>query len=201
MKRKSFISKNNTKKQKITYYFLIGLALFSILFGILFIFMINNESVLLIKNNILNYYENISSSFSSFFKSLFNSYLYLIIIWILGISIIGVPIVILMFLFKSFLFGFSISSIFSSLGFKGITIALIDIFPNKITYIILLLLITFYSISFSFKLFKFFFFKKNINFKEAFNKYFRILLFSLIVSLFIAIYEGFIINYLVNFFY
>ena len=201
MKRNIFVSKSNTKKQKLLYLILIGLAVIAFIFGILFIFIISEDNKIFIKENLLNYFSNISSSIDLFFKYLFNNYFYLIIIWILGISIIGVPIILLMFLFKSFLLGFSISSIISSFGTKGFVLSFIEVFPHKIVFLVVLLLIVFYSLSFSFKLFRFLFLKRNINFKECFNKYLKILLFSLIITLFISIYDGFVVNYLVNFFY
>ena len=201
MKKKIFIPKNNTKNQKKLYFILIGLALLSFIFGCLFIFMISEGNVSYIKDNLVNYFNNADSSLSLFFKSLFNNYIYLLVIWILGISIIGIPIVIFMFLFKYFIFGFSLSSILSSFGFNGILLSLINLMPHKLMYLVVLLLVSFYSISFSIKIFKNFFLKRPINFRESMNKYFKILLISLVVTLFISLYEGFISNNLVNFFY
>lgn len=201
MKKKMFISKNKTQNQKKLYIFLIGLAILAFIFGCLFILMISDDSVIMIKNNLVNYFENAVSSVPLFFRSLFSNFIYLIIIWILGISIIGIPIILFMFLFKSFLFGFSLSSIVSSFGFKGILLSFIQLIPHKFTFLCVLLLITFYSISFSLKIFKNFFLKRPINFRDSMNKYIKILFLSLIITLFISLYEGFVANYLVNFFY
>ena len=188
---------NNQKK---IYIFLIGLAVISFLVGILFIFIISNDNTKLINTGITNFYNTDNDLWKEFFASLFNNYLYILIIWILGISIIGIPIILLMYLFKMFLFGFSLSSIIEVFKFKGILISLIDILPNKILFSIILILVTFYSISFSSKLFKALIFKVPINFREFMNKYVKILLYSLIILLFVSIYEGFISNYLLNFF-
>lgn len=196
MKRKINLSKN--KNQKKLYLLLIGLAVISFIVGCLFIFVISKENNSFIKENLTNYFSNIKPSFSLFFKTLFNYFIYVIIIWILGISIIGIPIIIFMYLFKSFLLGFSLSSIMNSFGFKGILISLFDLFPHKISFLIVLLLVTFYSISFSIKLIKHLFFKKPINFRESMNKYFKILIISLSCSLIISIYEVFISLYLIN---
>ena len=194
MKKRLFIGKS----QKRLYLLLIGLAIISILFGIFNIFIISNDNKEFIKENILGYFNNYISSTELFFKTLFNNYIYLIIIWVLGISIIGIPIVLFMYLFKSFIFGFSLSSIIYSYGFKGILISLIDLILNKFVYLIVLLLMTFYSLSFSIKLIKHLFFKKPINFKEAMSKYFKILIISLSLSLFITIYEVFLEHLLIK---
>ena len=200
MKRKSFISKNSTKNQKKLYIILIGLALLALIIGIVFLFMINNDSKLYIKDNLGNSITDSTSNISLFFKTLFNNFLYIIIIWLLGISIIGIPFVIFMYLFKYFLFGFSISSIIYTYGFKGILVSIIELFPHKLLFLIILILITFYSLSFSIKLFKNLFLKRPINFRESMNKYVKILIISLTFTLFITLYEVFATNYLLNFF-
>ncbi len=99
-----------------------------------------------------------------------------------------------------FIYGFSLSSIIYSLGTKGIIVSLIDLFPHKFLFLVVMLLLTFYSLSFGVKLIKYFFFKRPINFPSVMSKYLKILLISLSISVFIAIYEVFISNYLINFF-
>lgn len=199
MKKKISVLNKNSNQTKL-YFILIGLALLSFILGILFIFIIDKNSLSYIKDHLSLYFDNIPLNINTFFKTLFNNFIYIIIIWVLGISLIGLPIVILMFAFKSFIFGFSISSIMYSFGFKGILISFINVIINKFAYIVVLLLITRYSISFSIKLFKHLFLRKPINFRETMNKYLKVLIISLVISLFISIYESFISNYLLNFF-
>lgn len=196
---KKIILKNSNRKQKKLYLILIGLALISFIIGIIFIFFVSKDNKEYIKECLEIYFNNQNTSISLFFKSLYNNFLYIIIIWILGISIIGIPIIIIMYLFKSFIFGFSISSIINSFGYKGIFIGLIDLLPNKLIYFVVLLLITFYSLSFSYKIIKNLFFKKPVNLKEAMNKYFKILIICLSISLIISIYEVFIESLLIKF--
>ena len=190
MKKRNFIS--NNKNQKRLYLILIGLAIVSIIIGIIFIFFISNDNKTYIKESLNNYFNNQNTSINYFFKSLFNNFIYVIVIWVLGISIIGIPIIIFMYLFKSFLLGFSISSIINSYGLKGILISLIDILPGKFLYLIIILLISFYSLSFSLKIIKNLFFKRPVNFRESMNKYSKILVICLISSLLITIYQVFI---------
>ena len=199
MKKNNFVVRS-FKNQRNLYIFLIGLALLAFIFGIIFIFLIDKDSQLYIKESINNYYMNYNSSFNSFFKALFNNYIYLILIFILGISIIGIPFVIIMYLYKCFIFGFSFSSLLYSFGFKGLIISIFSLVINKLLFLVILLLISFYSISFSIKLFKYLFLKKSINFIDSMNKYIRILLISLISSLIISIYEGFISSYILKLF-
>lgn len=200
MKKRNFISNKSTRNQKKLYLILIGLAFVALTIGILFIFIINNDSKLYLKDSLTNNFSNYKSTMPLFFKTLFNNFIYVLLIWLLGISIIGIPFVIFMFLFKYFLFGFSISSIFYSYGIRGILVSLIELFPHKIIYLIIILLISFYSLSFSIKIFKNLFLKKTINFRESMSKYLKILIISLTGTVFITLYEVFGVNYLLNFF-
>lgn len=192
--KKRIISKN----QKKLYLFLIGLAILSIIFGIIFIFFISKSNKIFIKDNMKQYFTNLSPSTNLFFKTLFNNFIYIIIIWLLGISIIGIPIVLFMYVFKSFICGFSISSIIYSFGFNGLLIVLTDILLNKFIYLIGIVLVTFYSLSFSVKLIKHLFLRNPINFMESMNKYFKILIIALSLSLFLTIYEVYILHFLIK---
>ena len=201
MKKMNVFKKDSLKEQKKLYLLLIGLALISLIFGIIFIFFISKDNVSLINKEIEEYFlSNNKDSLGLFLKALFNNFIYILIIWLFGISIFGVFISIIIMMFKFFLFGFSFVSIISTYGFKGLLISLLHMFPHQLLFLIILLLMTFYASSFSLKLFKHLFLKKSINFREAMNKYLRVLLFSLVVSLFISLYDGFIANFLVYLF-
>ena len=200
MKRKVFTSKYLRKQKKI-YYILIGLAIIGIIFGLLFIFLISNENKSLLNTRIKDFFDNDIDIFKNFFKCLFNNLILILIVWILGISIIGIPLILIILFLKSFIFGFSISSLISTFGVNGLLISLFHIVISKSIYLIILILMSFYSISFSIKLLKSFFTKKSVDFKESIRKYIKVLLLSLVVCFIISIYEGFISNYIVNFFY
>ena len=199
MKKRTFVT-NSIRKQKRLYYILIGLALITFITGILFLFIISNDNKLIINQSIKEYFNQENDKIALFFKSLFNNYIYIIAIWTLGISIIGIPLIIILLLFKSFIFGFSISSIVSTFGIKGFLIAIIHTIISNGIYLIIVLLVSFYSISFSIKLFKSLFLKKNIDFKDSINKYIKILLISLTSSIIISIYDSFISNNILNLF-
>ena len=198
-------TKNNIMKQKKLYLFLIGLVIVGIIAGILFWFVINNEDKLLVTKNLNNFFEcikkgNAINYWSSLFNSLVTGLIYIVLIWLLGISIVGLPIILIIITIKSFIVGFSISSIIASYGFKGILGAFVYTFPHQIIFLLLLILLGFYASSFCFKLFKYLFLKQSINFKDAMRKYFKILLISLIVVLLTSLYETFIATYFIKLF-
>lgn len=198
-------TKNNIMKQKKLYLFLIGLVIVGIIVGILFWFVINNEDKLLVTKNLNNFFEcikkgNAINYWGSLFNSLVTGLIYIVLIWLLGISIVGLPIILIIITIKSFIVGFSISSIIASYGFKGILGAFVYTFPHQIIFLLLLILLGFYASSFCFKLFKYLFLKQSINFKDAMRKYLKILLISLIIVLLTSFYETFIATYFIKLF-
>lgn len=198
-------TKNNIMKQKKLYLFLIGLVIVGVIAGILFWFVINNEDKLLVTKNLNNFFEcikkgNAINYWGSLFNSLVTGLIYIVLIWLLGISIVGLPIILIIITIKSFIVGFSISSIIASYGFKGILGAFVYTFPHQIIFLLLLILLGFYASSFCFKLFKYLFLKQSINFKDAMRKYFKILIISLIVVLLTSLYETFIATYFIKLF-
>lgn len=202
MKKGIFKAKTNVDNQKKLYVFLIGLAILSLIFGIIFIFLVTDSNLEMINVNISSYFNNISNikSTNVLTNSLYNNLIYIGVLWLLGMSIVGFPIIILIFCFKFFITGFTISSIIYTYKAKGIIKMFIHLFPHQIMYLIILLLMCFYSISFCIKLFNYLFLKKIINFKDVMNKYIKILFISCLVSIFISIYDAYISLYLLNLF-
>lgn len=150
-----------------------------------------NNYISNIENNKLNYLEGIKNG-------LFNNLLYIIIIWILGISIIGIPIVTIMFFIKSFTLGFSIASIVFNYKLKGCLLNFINIFPHQMIYFLIYMLITTYSIFFSLKMINSIINKKNMDFKIMMNKYVKILIISVIAITIGIIIETFITPLLIK---
>lgn len=197
-------SMKNIATQKKKYLFLIVITLIGILSGIIFIFFISNADKLLIKDELNTFLLNIKNNnldyYSSFFQSFSSNFIYLIIIWLLGISIIGIPIIIFLLFFKGFIFGFGISSVISNFGLKGIGLSLGYQSPHLLIMLLIFLLISFYAINFSVKLFRILFLKDNINLSPYFKKYIQILIISLVFSLICSIMETFLSPILINLF-
>lgn len=197
-------SMKNIATQKKKYLFLIVITLIGILSGIIFIFFISNVDKLLIKDELNTFLLNIKNNnldyYSSFFQSFSSNFIYLIIIWLLGISIIGIPIIIFLLFFKGFIFGFGISSMISNFGLKGIGLSLGYQSPHLLIMLLIFLLISFYAINFSVKLFRILFLKDNINLSPYFKKYIQILIISLVFSLICSIMETFLSPILINLF-
>jgi len=177
--------------------FLFIIVLIGIITGSLFTIFLNVDDKTLIKNSLDLFFNNCINDklnyFDAFKNSLFSNYFYTIIIWLLGISLIGAVFAVPIAYFKSFILGFTISSIITNYGLKGVIIAILYIFPHLIFNLLIIMFITHYSVILSFKIFKSFFNKGVIDFKFIFKKYFIILIICLLILMLTSLYEGFVI--------
>lgn len=121
-------------------------------------------------------------------NSLIINYVFIILIWTLGLSIIGVLVNIFLTFIKGFLVGFSISSLFLTYSYKGLFIALIYTFPIQIINIFVVSLLSIYSIMFSKNLLEIITSKKNNN-RLMLKKYIVILSISVILSFISSLLE------------
>ena len=81
MKKMNVFKKDNLKEQKKLYLLLIGLALISFIFGIIFIFFISKDNVSLINKEIEEYFLSSNKDYLGLFlKALFNNFIYISII-------------------------------------------------------------------------------------------------------------------------
>lgn len=183
-------------KQKKKYIFLIGLAVVGILFGIVFAFLISNNDKLLVESSINNFFTAISHNeihyMDGFFNGLSAGIIYVFIIWFLGISIIGIPIILFLLFMKGFIMGFSIGSILSIYKIKGILGAILYIFPHHILSIIAYLLLSYFAIMFSKRLFDYLFLKKEVGLKKLMQKYIKVLIICLCAALICSLSETFL---------
>lgn len=204
MKLSKQIKKDKLLLQKRKYLFLLIIMLIGFISGILFLFFISKEDTSLLSKELNTFFSNIKNNELNFTNTLINSIssnmLSLVIIWLLGISIIGIPFILFFLFFKSFVLGFSIISILSNYGFKGILLSISYIFPHQLIYLIIWLLLTYYAFSFSIKLVKILFFKKNINIREYFLKYLKIGGISLVTLIICSLFETYITPHFINLF-
>ena len=176
-------------------FILIVLTLISLISGILFNTLIDISTKKEITNNINSLITNYNSQ-SNLIKSFiptFSSSLFLeLLIWIFGISIIGCIIVLFLFLFKVFIFGFELVSLLVNLNIGHIIFIVIYMLTSLFNLVIYFIL-TLFSISYSISLFKILFLKKNYNLSNITKKYIKILGVSLLFNLLSSIIEVFIL--------
>ncbi len=182
--------------------FLLILLIIGITVGSIFVTILNQSDKSLVSehlNDFLNNVEENKLDFSLALKNnLINNVLYVLIIWLLGISVIGLPIIIFMFFSKTFILGFSLGAIISTFKTKGILFGLIYTFPGQVISLLFLILLVMYSMSFSFKMIYLIFKKKTLDFKIVMNKYFKILFIVLIIIILMSLYDTYLMPRLIK---
>lgn len=182
--------------------FLFGLSIIAIITGAFYITILNKTDQSLITETILNFFNNISTNKLNYGLSLKNTFIinigFIILIWLLGISVIGIPIIIFLFFSKIFTLGFSISSIIFNYKLKGIPLAILYIFPHHVINGYIYMIILAYSLSLSLKIITTIIKRKSIDFKIIMNKYGYVLIVSSIIILITTLFEVFITPLLIK---
>ena len=192
------ISKNKTKlmnlilPNKKVNLFIISIIILGVISGSIFLMLTStadkNAVIEQIKTFMTNTNNNSINIGLAFKNSLIINYVFIILIWTLGLSIIGVLVNIFLTIIKGFLVGFSISSLFLTYRYKGLFIALIYTFPIQIINIFVVSLLSIYSIMFSKNLLEIITDKKNNN-RLMLKKYIVILAISVILSFISSLLE------------
>ena len=200
MKKKTKLSELIFPNKKINY-FVITILLLGVISGSIFLVALNKPDKTNIVLKIVSFMENINkgniNSGQAFKNSLIINYTFIILIWMLGLSIIGIIINIFLTYIKGFITGFSISSILLSYKYKGILASILYIFPSGILNIIIVVTLTIYSIMFSHNLLKIIISKKNNN-RLILKKYIIILIICIILSFISSILEVYLFPYLLK---
>ena len=190
------------KSNKKIIFFLAIVALVAIIFGSLFSVILNESDKNLVSEYISNFFENIKNNNLNYVLALKNGGIsilgFILIVWLLGISIIGMPIVLFMYFSKFFVIGFSISSIIKSYGLKGCLLSFGYVFPHQIIYIVAYTMLSIYSIKMSIKLISSIVKKDKIDFKPIINKYLFVLLLSILVTSLALLFEVFVTPKFIN---
>lgn len=195
-------TKNKTKlrdlilpNKKINY-FIITILILGIISGSIFLMVSTETDKTSVITQIQTFFKNISTNSIDNGLALKNSliinYLFVVAIWILGLSMIGIIINIFLTYIKGFLVGFSISSIFLTYNYKGILATLLYTFPSQILNIIVVSILSIYSIMFSKNLLQIIISKKNTNNRLMLKKYIVILMLCIILSFISSLLEVYI---------
>ena len=204
MKLKMDKLKLSIKHNKKLLVFLSILGIIGIAAGSVFNIMLNESDKVLVSNYITNFFDNIANNTLDNVSALKNGFIseisYILIIWLLGISIIGIPIILFMYFSKFFILGFSISSIISNYGFKGCLLSLSYIFPHKIINIIIYTILTLFTLKVSGKILYSIIRREKLDFKIVLNKYLIILLTSIITIVLTILFEVFITPIIIKLF-
>ena len=121
--------------------------------------------------------------------------IYTLLIWILGMTIIGILFVIVLAFSKSFIVGFSVASFILTYKYKGIILSGIFILFGELLNIIAIITLTIYSMMFTHKLLKLLLKKNQSNseLSKFLKSYSLILLIVIIQNIFSALSTSYIL--------
>ncbi len=178
--------------------FVIFIILLGIISGTIFLIILNSSDKELVSSKITSFMSNINTNKINNIDALKNAFiensLYIILIWLLGASIIGIVFNIFLTYLKGFIVGFTISSFIAVYGYKGIISSFIYVFPTTIINFLMIIIISVYSFTFSIMLFKSIFNKaNNIILKSYIKKYLLILLISFSIITVSSLSEAFLL--------
>lgn len=172
-------SKISTNKKLLIFFVVLGII--GIISGSFFSIIIKSEDKTLVTEYLNNFFNNIKNInyINTFLNSEISNIIFILIIWILGFSGFGIPIILFMYFSKFFSFGFSVASLIINYQFKGIIYSVIYVLPHLFIFIAYTILMI-YSLSLSLKIILAIFKKKSIDFKYIINRYLFILLVAFI---------------------
>lgn len=93
---------------------------------------------------------NMAASNDLFLQSFFHNSKFIGLMWLLGISIIGMPIILILLFIKGLVIGFTVGFLVSQMSWKGFMLAAVSILPQNLIIIPVFIIMTVMSVSFSF---------------------------------------------------
>ncbi len=182
-------------------YFVITTLLLGVISGSIFLVTLNKvdktNTITQIEIFISNINKGNINSVQALKNSLTINYIFIILIFILGLTIIGILFNIFLIYIKGFITGFSLSAILLTYKYKGILAAILYLFPSTLLNIISIITITIYSIMFSANLLKIITSKKGNN-RLILKKYIIILIISIILCTISSLLEVYLFPYLLK---
>ena len=171
--------------------------------GAIFSGIIGMNDRLLVIDKIKTFTDNINGNTIDSLLALKNSLsinlIYVFLIWILGMAFLGIIFNIFILFVKGFVFGFSIAAFILTYSYKGIVMSILYLLFGQLLNIIVILVLTIYSIMFSWQLLQMIFKDNNgIHIKRFLKNYLIILIFAVFVSIISSISEAFLLPALIK---
>lgn len=173
--------------------FIVVLFLMGVIFGAI---VVNSMSITQ-KEDLFYYLSQFFGQVSSgkdaednnlFLQSFFHNSKFIGLMWILGISIIGLPIILILLFIKGMVVGFTVGFLVSQMGWQGFMLAFVSILPQNLIIIPVFILMAALSVIFSLRMIKKQFMKK---YAQPILPFFKRYIVSLIIAvIFISAASG-----------
>lgn len=180
--------------------FLFTLLFMAVLFGSFFATKLSTNDLEEIKSSLDTFFsmtkQNKLNPLPAFFQSFGANIMFTIAIWILGISVIGAPLMIVLFFMKAFTLGFTIASMIKIYRLKGLLYSLIYIFPHQVINLLAFIFFIMFSMSLSITLFQALLKKKTVDFSKVMNRYVFILAITISILIITSLLEIYLMPFL-----
>lgn len=194
--------KNYFVVNKNLFLFLSILLIIGIIAGSVFSITINKTDSELVTNYLKNYLNSIKSNeinlLDSFISTSVSDIGLVLFIWLLGFSVIGIPIIFILFFYKSFVFGFTIGSILINYKAKGILLSIIYMIPHHAIKLLIIMMLIIYAYIISVKIIKAILKRTEISFKSVTYKYLKLLGIVIAITTILSLYSSFIVPKLIK---
>ena len=184
------------REQKKIYIFLIIVMIIGMFLGIIYAIILNKSDHALVTTSLDSFFTSIKNNDIDYKSALINSLIgnisFVTFIFLLGISIIGIPIIIFSLATSSFIFGFSLSSIIYTYHLNGILKAITYLFPHQLITLLMSLFLGFYALYFGIKLFKYLFRGVDINLRSSMKRYIQVYVTVLLIFIGCSFIEVFL---------
>jgi len=95
------------------------------------------------KSDLINYFESFKDTINTkeinnvdiLIEAIKNNVPIILGLWVLGLTIIGIPIILIIDIIKGFTLGFTVTFLISSMGINGIWMILIGVIPQNLIYL------------------------------------------------------------------
>ena len=166
------------------FFFIVVLFLMGVIFGAI---VVNSMSITQ-KEDLFYYLSQFFGQVSSgregedndlFLQSFFHNSKFIGLMWILGISIIGLPVILILLFIKGMVVGFTVGFLVSQMGWQGFMLAFVSILPQNLIIIPVFIMMAALSVIFSLRMIKKQFMKK---YAQPILPFFKGYIFTLFVA-------------------
>ncbi|OEF98470.1 stage II sporulation protein M [Desulfuribacillus alkaliarsenatis] len=154
-----------------------------------------NELYMYINNFLLYLGQEPLSPKLILWESLSQNLKYLGILWVLGLSVIGLPVIIVMIFAKGFSLGFTVAFLIDQYAGKGLQLAIAAIFPQNLILVPVTLFVGVAGIVFSMQLIQNRILQSGESLFNKFINYLFIIIVSIILVIIASFYEAYIAPY------
>jgi len=160
------------------------------------------------KEALINYLANFSGELGElltnqqllFKKVMISNLKFVLLLWVLGLSLIGIVFVPLIIFFRGFILGFTVGFLVDELFFRGLLLAIIAIFPQNLFIIPALILASLFCLVFVFKILTSIVGRSNLNFWAIIAKYSALMSVVVLILIVAAVIEIYFTPQLINVF-